>query len=399
MKKIIFYSYPGHGHTNPTLIVLKELSKRGYKVIYYSTEEFREKIESAGLEYRSYTIDQYKKNMESRNFGIFIKILMEITETQTDTLLNEAKKENPDLIIYDHLCLWGKIIGNSLELPCISIFTTFVVVHINYLSHPKHFLPILLRAMVKRKNIIQAYILYSKLCKKYKLHVEKIFSFMNAKGNLNIVFTSSYLQPASESFNETFKFVGPSIYPRNEKYDFLKKLDKKKKVIYISMGTIFNDNVQFYRMCIDIFAKTDYQIIISLGHRFSEKDLPSIPSNIIVKNHIPQLEVLQKADLFISHAGMNSINESLYNGVPMILIPQMYEQDFNAFRVQQLGAGVYIKPRDVTEELLMSNVDKVISTKSYYINAKKVEKTLKDAGGYKKAADEISDYLEKYDKI
>jgi MGT family glycosyltransferase len=151
-------------------------------------------------------------------------------------------------------------------------------------------------------------------------------------------------------------------------------------------------------MCIDIFAKTDYQIIISIGHRFSEKDLPSIPSNIIVKNHIPQLEVLQKADLFISHAGMNSINESLYNGVPMILIPQMYEQDFNAFRVQQLGAGVYIKPREVTEEALISNVDKVINTKSYYLNAKKIGKTLKDAGGYQKAADEISNYLEKYDK-
>src|SRR5476651_626058 len=119
MKKIIFYSYPGHGHTNPTLIVLRELTRRGYKVIYYSTEEFREKIESAGLEYRSYTIDQYRKNMESRNFGIF----MEITETQTDALINEAKKENPDLIIYNHLCLWGKIIGTSLELPRISIFT------------------------------------------------------------------------------------------------------------------------------------------------------------------------------------------------------------------------------------------------------------------------------------
>src|SRR2546423_1983193 len=101
------------------------------------------------------------------------------------------------------------------------------------------------------------------------------------------------------------------------------------------MGSIFNDNISFYRDCISLFKKTDYQIIISLGHRLSVKDLPEVPKNVIVKNHMPQLEILQKADLFITHAGMNSINESLYYGVPMILIPQMYEQAFNSFRVQE----------------------------------------------------------------
>src|SRR6185437_4692246 len=231
------------------------------------------------------------------------------------------------------------------------------------------------------------------LCKKYGIPADRSSSFLLSKENLNLVFTSMYFQPCSNSFNKTYKFVGPSIYPREDKAEFLKKLDKNKKLIYISMGTIFNDNVKFFRQCVTLFEKTEYQVVITLGHRLTEKDLPPIPSNIIVQKYVPQLEVLKRADLFINHAGMNGVSESLWYGVPMILIPQMYEQVFNAFRVQELGAGIYLKQSQATPVKILECVNKIISTESYYTNAKRIKKTFETAGGYKTAADEIINYL------
>jgi len=395
MKKIIFYSMPLHGHTNPTLTVARELAKRGNNVIYYSYPAFKEKIESAGLEYRSYDMKYYFDPILGKDLGAIAKKLMQITESMAEELLKVAEKDNPNCIAYDSLNFWGKLIGKSLHTPSVSLCTTFAINNAIGRRYPMLYIPVITKTLFNSRDYIYAYKLYLRICKKYDLPSEKSANFLLIKDNLNLVFTSSYLQPCSNSFGKTFKFTGPSIYQRQEKADFLDKLNKNKKTIYISMGTIYNDNASFYSDCINMFAKTNYQVIISLGHRLTDKDLKEIPSNIIVKNYVPQLDVLKKVDLFITHAGLNSISESLLYGVPMILIPQMYEQVLNAYRVQELGAGIYLKQKQVNPENILRTVDKVINTKSYYGNANKIKKTLVDAGGYQKAAEEILQFIGK----
>ena len=51
MSRIVFFSIPGHGHTNPTLGVVRELTALGHEVLYYSYKPFREKIEEAGARF------------------------------------------------------------------------------------------------------------------------------------------------------------------------------------------------------------------------------------------------------------------------------------------------------------------------------------------------------------
>src|SRR6185503_20597008 len=125
MSKIIFYSMPIHGHTNPTITVARELARRGNKVIYYSLEEFREKIEAAGLEYRSYDMRYYFDPILAKNLGALSKKLMQNTELLVEDLLHKAREDKPDSIAYDSLTLWGKSIGKSLQIPSVSLCTTF----------------------------------------------------------------------------------------------------------------------------------------------------------------------------------------------------------------------------------------------------------------------------------
>ncbi|MGB8455344.1 MAG: glycosyltransferase [Anaerocolumna sp.] len=85
-----------------------------------------------------------------------------------------------------------------------------------------------------------------------------------------------------------------------------------RKLVCISLGTIANERLYFYRECIKAFSKSEYNVLISIGGKVNKKELEVIPSNIYIDDYVPQIEVLKRASLFISHGGMNSVNEALY---------------------------------------------------------------------------------------
>jgi MGT family glycosyltransferase len=132
-----------------------------------------------------------------------------------------------------------------------------------------------------------------------------------------------------------------------------------------------------------------------MSHPFKIKFVCFIPDNIVVKNYLPQLEILSKSSVFITHGGMNSINESLYYGVPMILFPQMHEQRINALRVQELKAGICV----TKNEFIMSEMEHffsaIVSDNSYRQHANKIGETLRSAGGSQKAVELINTYISK----
>jgi len=392
MKKIIYFSLPLHGHLNPTIVLFKELMRRGHEVLFYSTEEYREKIEAAGIPFRAYNNNSRDEEEISRHIGRFANKLVEITASELPYNLPIIEKEAPDLVIHDCYAIWGKLVAKKLNVPAISIFTTLMFSKKMAIAYPRAYVPMLADVILSGKYSIDAILRYQLLALKYRVIPDGIDTFLFSKEKLNLVLTSSYFQPLSETFDKTFTFTGPMIAPRNDNANFLTKLPTDKKLIYISLGTLFNDNLTLFRLFIDSLAHTPHQIILSLGQNIRLSDLPKIPSNFIIKPYVPQLAVLQKADLFITHAGMNSINESLYYGVPMILIPQMFEQKLNALRVQQLGAGIHMDNHVVTKEKLLHAVDSILKNKKFYTHAQKLQKTLHDAGGFKKAADIIETY-------
>lgn len=132
--------------------------------------------------------------------------------------------------------------------------------------------------------------------------------------------------------------------------------------------------------------------MMSVGEKTEICSLGNIPGNFTVKNVVDQISVLQTANVFITHCGMNSANESLYFGVPMVLFPQHSEQGLVADRIAELGAGLKLKGNKSKD--LEAAVFEVLTNPTYQENAQKLSETFQNAGGAVEAANVILKIIE-----
>lgn len=389
MSKIVFFCIPAHGHTNPTLGVVNELVKRGHEVWYYSYNTFREKIESSGAKFIAcddYDTEQKLQPEDATKVGkdlaFSTQILVDTTLALDDMVCRDMAELQPDCIVADSMAVWGKAVALKLNIPFISSTTTFAF---NQYS-----------AKIMKQSISQLFAMIFSMPKVNKnierlqdkgYPVKNILDIIQNDNQTNtIIYTSPEFQPYSETFSDKYTFVGPSIRP------VTKDIEKtRNKLIYISMGTVTNNLLKFYKNCISALGNTSYQVIMSVGSLVNIEDLGTIPENISVNDFVDQIAVLNKADVFLSHCGMNSVNESLYYQVPLVMYPQTSEQSGVATRVSQLGAGIFLEK--ISSNAIREAVDQVAENPVYYENAKAISDGFKRCSGAKGAADKIINLL------
>ena len=385
MSKIVFFCIPAHGHTNPTLGVVRELVSRGHEVWYYSYNIMREKIESAGATFIScddYDTEQKLSAKDASRVGkdlaFSTKLLVDTTLALDEKVCREMAELKPDLIVADSMALWGKAVALKLGIAFVSSTTTF--------AFNQHSAKIMKQGpgdLIKMMLVIPKTSKQVKRLKDNGYPVKNILDIIGNDDNTHtIVYTSPEFQHCPETFSEKFAFVGPSIRPATEQIE-----KNRDKLIYISMGTVNNDMMPFYKTCIAALANTDYQVIMSVGNLVSARDFGKLPENISVHSQVDQIAVLEKADVFVSHCGMNSVSESLYFQVPLVMLPQTSEQKGVAERVLQLGAGT--KPDKSDGDSVLSAINKILSDSTYKENARKIAESFKNSSGAKGAADKI----------
>ncbi len=385
MSKIVFFCIPAHGHTNPTLGVVRELVNRGHEVLYYSYNVMREKIESAGATFVScddYDMEQKLDPKDAvrvgKDLAFSTNLLVETTLSLDEHVLEDMKQMQPDCIVADSMAVWGKAIALKLGIPFVSSTTTF--------AFNRYSAQIMKQGL---GDLFKMIFSMGKINKDIKRLQDKGYPIksvldiiQNDENTHTVVYTSPQFQPCAETFTDKYAFVGPSIRPATSEI-----IKAKDKLVYISMGTVNNDMLPLYKECINAFAETDYQVIMSVGNLVSMDAFGKLPANVSVYPSVDQIAVLEKADAFLSHCGMNSVNESLYFCVPLVMLPQTPEQGGVATRVEQVGAGIRLGKADATS--ILNAVNTVLNDATYQKNATAISDGFKACSGAKGAADKI----------
>jgi MGT family glycosyltransferase len=227
-----------------------------------------------------------------------------------------------------------------------------------------------------------------RLKRRYGTEAPGIIAYLGNPQPLNIAFTSREFQPGSRSFGDEFVFVGPCIPAKRDtaaEFPF-DRLDGRP-LVYVSLGTTFHNAPDFYRACFEALGGSPWQVVLSTGG--AEFDLGAAPANFLVCRFVPQLAVLEQAAVFVTHGGMNSANEALYCGVPLVVVPQRGDQHMVGARVAELGAGVAISPRQADTAHLRAAVEAVLCNPAFRERAHALGASMRAAGGYRRAADAI----------
>lgn len=382
--RILMVNVPFNGHINPTLPLVKELVKRGHEVSYILTNQWKDRIEETGAVFVPYREEaDYEiifRNGKPKNFLHALKAWKYVYHTIMDV------GKDYDLLIYEFFTFTAFVAAQRLHLKAVRLFSTFAVSRENIQS--------ILVSKNKQVSLLNnkyfIWIATKLICGNIELATPNILTeITDVPVDLNIVFTAKEFQKDSSSFDERYVFVGPCLEARSSNV-IIPFDDMKEKIIYISLGTLQNNHLQFYQKCIAAFQnKSEVSVVMSVGKEINIAELGTIPPNFYIYPFVPQLEVLKKSVLFITHGGMNSVNEGLALKNLLIVIPLDMDQFAIADRVSEMKLGVKLKMDDVTSDTLYELATRILSDCQMIENVEKMSNLLQAAGNVKRATDLI----------
>jgi len=400
MGKALFFSIPATGHINPSLNLVRELLERGEEVTFVDTEETRALIEASGAKFVPYPsvaeVEGAFERIKHGHISDHALALHEILLAVFPFCLELTDQLRPDYVLHDSMAAWGRHVAQAKGLKSIGSVTTFVLTSE---VHAPIGLGSMVEAVVKTVPTLPEYMKVKEEIRRcFGLDAGGPYGSMTCMSEQNIVYTVRELQPNSKELGENYHFIGASLGKRFDTGDFPFGELSGKPLIYISLGTINHDNVAFYQQCFEALGNLPVQVVLAAGRKTDLGALGPVPENFLVRAAVPQLQILERCDLFITHAGMNSVHESLWYGVPMVAIPQQMEQAIVACQVEKTGAGVALAIDApigrVSTAQLRDAVESVLARREQFqVVAKKLGDILRSAGGPARGAEVILKYV------
>ena len=395
MGRIVYFSFPAHGHINPTLPVIHELSRRGEQIAYFATAAFARSIGQTGAQFCPYTA---RVQMPEQGPGPFAQVsttletLLEFCGLVLDDHLAMVRQWRPTHVMFDSFAPWGRMVAQLLVLPTVASVPSILIngaIDARYGAGA-------IRPPEDRRLTPQWYAGFQARCHSrllgYRLP-EPISppQLLQTYGDLNLVYTSRVFQPRAEDFEEShFRFVGPCCTFRPDAPDFpFERLDGLPLVL-VSLGTVYGRRPEFLRRCMEELAGGPWQVILATG---GEPDIGPAPANCIVRPTVPQVEILRRASAFVTHGGMNSVQEALSYSVPMVLAPQAADQFWISARTAELGAGLVMDASRFEVGAIRAKLVAVLTGGGYAAAAARIAQSLDQAGGPARAADEIQSWM------
>ena len=391
MAKFNIIVPPFTGHINPTLGLGKALLENGHQVVWISVEESladllpeggelmpipRELIESEKKK-RQDAIDRANKNttygLDSLKF-LYEEILLPFNEFLLSILMSSLDKESVDMIITDHQVMAGAVAAKLKGIPYATSVTAPAAIKVS-----------------------------DTLPQVYHWESEQVVKFQKKHGidedeRIDISQLATFVYTSREFFGdknmpEYYRFIGPVINTRPNTVEFdwelLSKTENPK--VLVSIGTTFDHNLKlrFFEKVIEAFGNEQITVILVTDPKLFE----TIPSNFIVQESVPQLELLSQVQAVICHGGFNTVSESLSNGLPLVVLPIAYDQSYVAGRVTDVNAGIRVNFNRFKPVQLREALWEVLRDKKYAANALTMRQSFIDAGGVNRAVSDLEEIL------
>ena len=368
MKKVLYFTFPFRSHMNVSLRIICDLMKKKIEIIVFADSEYKKEIEDAGAVFKDYEVPfPIDLNHADANLAKYGDLLVDFSYQMLRRHDTYFQNTEMDLIVHDYMCSWGRFAGQIMKIKAISVIPAYILMPEIIMEEKDLMFRLSAQSMRYANKLIKMGKKNKKIAKEFQIDTGAVGEVLLNKEYLNIVTAHRPLQGGIKYLDDSYVFVGNVNLQREEKTDgFPWELLKQRKVIYISFGTMYRLEYEKFQFFFQCFGNTDYMVVFSVGKGVSMEALGEIPKNFIIRQSVPQLEVLKHASVYISQGGFNSVHEAIFLKVPMLLIPQTYEQRYIARRCSRLScARVWEKGRkdiekfrQMIEELITSSTVK-----------------------------------------
>lgn len=407
---------PGIGHFNTMFPLGKELQNRGHNVTYFGFLDTQSKVLEAGLGFRALGVSEFPLGTIPKSIAFLgnlsglpaLNYTIKLAHKEIKVFFQEApnalKNVGVEALLIDQATPQGGTIAEIQSIPFITVCSALLMneegnippnfTSWKYSSSEWAFLRNKMGYLLLRNLLKPITNLINKNRHFYKLPVWK-----NYPNDFDSKLAILSQQPIEFEFPRTnlptyFHFTGPYHSYNNRKVvPFPWHKLTGQQLIYVSLGTSQNRLVWIFQKIIEACEGIEAQLVISLGGSRELETLLEISGNTIVTAFAPQLELLQKATLTITHAGLNTVLESLSAGVPMIAIPVTNDQPGVAARIAWTGTGKVVPLSRLNVPKLRAAIQQVLTENFYKQNALRVQAAIQTSGGVHRAADIIEKAL------
>ena len=409
----LFSPVPGHLH--PFGAIARELQRRGHRVTALNIEDVRDKCEAEGLEFVAVGEDTMPPGSWAKYWtpiatstGLAAirataRAHRRITRAMCEGTPRAHEKLGFDGLLVDQIQFQGKVIADHLRLPFATVIP-FIPLHRDAEGErPPPFLPLGPAGGRRSLRLVNrlGFALLEVLARPV---MRESNEFARRWGTPPLRRTadsfSSLLQitqcPAALDFasdgDGPVEHVGSLLDDARAPVPFpFERLDPHRPIVYVSLGTLQTQRPEIYRTMLDALDQLPVQGVVSLGHWLDERQAAIRSDRHIVVPFVPQTEIVRRASVVVTHAGMNTVIDALAAGTPMVMLPITNDQPAVAKRVELAGAGIRVPLRRLRPDRLRDAVRTVLEDPRYRARAEAIRDEIARAGGVHRAADLIEE--------
>ena len=404
---------PVSGHLDPLAAIGRALLRRGHQATVFHVRDLESKVRAHGLSFVSLgdkdfpggTLPASVQKLSALKGSASMKFAIQCASAIAYSLLHDGpeaiRSAGIDALLVDQNEPAGGSIAEHLELPFMSVCTSLPLNREPAIPPP--FVGWSYNSsLLGRLRNSAGYAVSNHFIEP----IQKALNSYRAKWNLPLLKSSddsfsgrAQIAQMPREFDfprkhlpNTFHYLGPWFDDHSARIPFPFEMLDGRPIIYGSIGTLQQEQSDMFRVMAEACMNLDAQLVLSLGHPESN-EVRNLPGNPLVVNYAPQIEILKRAAVTITHSGMNTTQQSLYFGVPMVAIPLAHDQPAIAARLARTGAGLVIPPASLTVPRLRQALELVLPESSQYrAQALRLKAASSKAGGVDRAV-ELAEHL------